>query len=142
MLNDLHQMGTIRVAGGLVLAVSIFSLAIGFDLLWRGTHRFPVAAEWHIEGAEPERGRAAMARYGCGACHVIPGVAGARGRVGPKLDDFAAQIYIAGQLSNRPENLVAWLQNPEPFSPGTAMPNLGVSEAEARDMAAFLYSLR
>lgn len=135
-------MGKLQVTVWMVGALSVFSLAIGFDLLRRGMHRYPVAAEWHIAGGEPERGRSAMARYGCGSCHVIPGVKEARGRVGPKLDDFAAQIYIGGQLANIPENLVAWLQDPERFSPGTAMPDLGVSEAEARDMAAYLYSIR
>ncbi len=83
-----------------------------------------------------------MVRYGCGACHVVPGVAGAQGRVGPRLKDFSSQIYIAGQAANVPENLIAWIQHPEEISPGTAMPNLAVSEEDARDIAAYLYTLR
>lgn len=126
----------------LVVVLSASTLVVAFDLFWRGFHRYPTQPEWHLSGADAERGRAAMARYGCGACHVIPGVRGANGRVGPKLDGFVDQIYIAGQLANVPENLVAWLQNPEEFSPGTAMPDLQVTEQEARDMAAYLYTRR
>lgn len=127
----------------LLLAVaSVFSLAIGFDLILRGPRRYPMAPEWEIEGADAERGKAAIARHGCGACHVIPGVRGAKGRVGPKLEDFSAQVYIAGQLANVPDNLILWIQNPEAYSPGTAMPDLNVSEGEARDIAAYLYSQR
>lgn len=127
----------------LLLAVgSAFSLVIAVDFLWRGAHRFPAAPDWEIEGADAARGKAAIQRYGCGACHTIPGVRGATGRVGPKLEDFSNQIYIAGQLANVPENLVAWLQDPDAFSPGTAMPDLGVTDEEARDIAAYLYSVR
>jgi cytochrome c1 len=60
------------------------------------------------------------------ACHVIPGVPGARGMVGPPLTMFARRAYIAGQLPNEPDNLLRWLQDPQAVEPGTAMPNLGV----------------
>jgi cytochrome c len=119
-----------------------FTAAIAFDLLWRGAHRYPVQPVWEIEGADAARGREAVQRFGCGACHVIPGVKQARGRVGPQLTDFSNQIYIAGMLANIPDNLVFWIQNPQEVNPATAMPNLGVSEEEARDIAAFLYSQR
>ena len=55
---------------------------------------------------------------------------------------FARRAYIAGQLPNDPENLVRWIQDPQGVEPGTAMPNLGVTAAVARDMAAYLYTLR
>jgi cytochrome c len=95
-----------------------------------------------VAGGDPERGRAALVGFGCGSCHVIPGVRGARGMVGPPLSDFALRAYIAGQLPNQPENLMRWVQNPQAVEPGTAMPNLGVGPAVARDMAAYLYTLR
>ena len=92
-------------------------------------------------GGDPDRGGAAIRRYGCGACHVIPGVAGARGEVGPSLEDFGRRAYIAGALVNAPDNLVLWIRSPQSVEPGTVMPNLGVSSEDARDIAAYLYAL-
>ena len=89
----------------------------------------------------PIRGREALAGFGCGACHQIPGIRGARGSVGPPLTMFARRSYIAGQLVNSPDNLVRWIVDPQGVEPGTAMPNLGVVPVVARDMAAYLYTL-
>ncbi len=94
-----------------------------------------------VVGGDAERGRVAMVESGCGACHRIPGVRNARAMVGPPLDDYAQRGYVAGLLPNRPANLVAWLRDPPAINPGTAMPDLGLSEAVARDMAAYLYTL-
>jgi cytochrome c len=95
-----------------------------------------------VAGGDPEGGKAALARFGCTSCHTIPGVRGANGLVGPPLTQFARRAYIAGQLPNDAENLVRWIQNPQVIEPGTAMPNLGIVPAVARDMAAYLYTLR
>ncbi len=86
-----------------------------------------------------ESGRRLIVSYGCGSCHSIPGVAGANGKAGPPLDHFYKQMYIAGRLSNTPENLIRWIRNPQQVIPGNAMPNMGVSEEDARDIAAYLY---
>ncbi len=80
--------------------------------------------------------------YGCGSCHVIPGVAEANGTVGPPLEGLASRIYIAGSLVNTPENLFLWVRKPQEINPGTAMPDLGVSERQAHDIAAYLYTLQ
>lgn len=90
---------------------------------------------------EPDRGRRLLAAYGCGACHVIPGVKDARGQVGPPLTRFAERHFIAGAVLNTPEELVAWIVNPQAIEPGTVMPNLGVTADEALDMAAYLFTL-
>ncbi len=66
---------------------------------------------------------------------------GANGMVRPPLNAWSQRVYIAGQLPNTPANLIGWLQNPQAFRPGSAMPNLGVSETDARNMAAYLYTL-
>lgn len=95
-----------------------------------------------VAGGEAARGPAAMERYGCGACHIIPGVRRSDGLVGPPLTEFAHRAYVGGLLPNRPDHLVAWIRDPKRFDPRTAMPVLGVSEEEARDMAAYLYTLR
>lgn len=93
-----------------------------------------------VPGGEPERGRAAIERLGCAACHSIPGIAGQRGNVGPPLADFAQRAYVAGSLPNTPQHLMQWLRDPASVDPRTAMPALGISAAEAADIAAYLYA--
>ena len=93
-------------------------------------------------GGDPARGRAVIQQYGCGACHTIPGVGGARGLVGPPLLWFSRRTYIAGEVPNTPENLIRWVRSPSSIEPKTAMPTLGLSEQQARDVAAYLYTLR
>ena len=123
------------------MLVVLLAMMIG-GLMMRGIRRYPQETTWHVHGGDVQRGRAAVVAYGCGGCHVIPGIGDATGRVGPGLDGFAGRMYIGGQLANTPENLIAWLQNPQRYAPGTAMPNLPITEPVARDMAAFLYSHR
>lgn len=91
---------------------------------------------------DPERGKAAIVKYGCGSCHVIPGIQGAAGTVGPSLAGIAGRPQIAGVVPNNPENMVRWLMDPPAVKPGTAMPKVGATEPEARDMAAYLATLR
>lgn len=95
-----------------------------------------------LTGGDPHRGRALARSYGCGSCHAIPGVPGATGTVGPPLAGIAMRTYLAGRLENTPENLVRWVQHPRAVDPHTAMPELGVGDADARDLAAFLETLR
>ncbi len=95
-----------------------------------------------VPGGDPSQGPAAIQKYGCIACHAVPGVVGARGQVGPALGGIANRSIIAGRLSNTPDNLVHWIEDPQGVSPGSVMPNMGVTEADARDIAAYLYTLR
>jgi len=95
-----------------------------------------------VPGGDPERGRAAIKKYACGACHQIPGVEGAVGKESHPLHGFANRGDIAHVASNTPENLVKWIRRPTELDPRTKMPVLGVSEAEAKDIAAYLYTLR
>ena len=90
---------------------------------------------------DPAKGRDALAHYGCGGCHEIRGVVGARGLAAPPLNRFGARAYIAGELRNTPDSLVQWIMHPHAVEPKTAMPELGVTESDARDMAAYLYTL-
>jgi cytochrome c1 len=94
-----------------------------------------------IVGADAERGRKAIQRVGCGACHAIPGVAWPKGRVGPSLDGFAEQALIAGHFPNQPEILAQWVRNAPALAPQTGMPAMPVTEQEARDVVAYLYTL-
>jgi cytochrome c1 len=92
-------------------------------------------------GGDPARGLQSMERVGCAACHDIPGIRTFHARVAPSLDDFSHRAVIAGILPNSPANLTRWLLDPPRVSPHTAMPALGLSDQEARDVAAYLYTL-
>jgi mono/diheme cytochrome c family protein len=92
--------------------------------------------------ADPDRGRKAIHQYACLTCHEIPGMVGANAPVGPPLAGMASRAVIAGRLPNDAGHLADWLMDPQRFNPGSAMPSLGVSEQHARDMAAFLATLR
>ena len=93
-----------------------------------------------VSGGDPARGRASIERYGCAGCHS--GLPGAQGTVGPPLEKIADRAYLGGVLPNTPDNMIAWVTRPQRYAPGTAMPDLGIPEAEGRDIAAYLYSLR
>ena len=87
-----------------------------------------------------ERGKTLVFAFGCVACHEISGLSGSPGHIGPPLTSWSRRKYIAGQLPNERRMLVRWIVGPQEVEPGTAMPDLGVTEPEARDMAAYLYS--
>ena len=87
-------------------------------------------------------GRRLIGQEGCGACHEIPGVDGATGLVGPPLERMGERSYIAGELANTQPNMIRWLMDPQAVEPGTAMPDLGITEAQAEDISAYLASLR
>jgi cytochrome c len=93
-------------------------------------------------GGTAGRGKQLIIEKRCGSCHIIPGIKEAKGLVGPPLSFFARRTYIAGQLPNTPENLTTWVQTPQSVNPLTAMPNLGLSDQQARDVAAYLYTLQ
>jgi cytochrome c len=95
-----------------------------------------------VTGGDPEAGQLLIEQYGCGTCHVVPGVRTAFGQVGPSLETFGRNVYIAGELPNQPAILVRFIQDPQKLVPRTAMPDLGVNETHARDMSAYLYQLR
>jgi cytochrome c len=90
----------------------------------------------------PSHGKELIVGYGCGACHLIPGIHAARGMVGPPLLYLSQRTMIAGELPNTPANLARWIENPKAVEPHTAMPDLGLTEDQAYDVAAYLYTLR
>lgn len=118
-----------------VVYFAILAATVGCD---RDTRR---AAE-QLTGGNPDRAPAAMRRYGCTSCHTIPGVDGASAAVGPPLSAFGRRSYIAGHLSNDAQTLVRWIRRPHSLDPRTAMPEMGVTDQDARDIAAYLYTLR
>ncbi|WIW46868.2 c-type cytochrome [Bradyrhizobium sp. 62B] len=93
-----------------------------------------------MSGGDPARAPDLIRRYGCAGCHTISGIPGGDGKVGGSLDGLRGRVYVAGVASNTPDNLVQWIVKPQAFSPRSAMPATGITEAEARDVAAYLYA--
>ena len=88
------------------------------------------------------RGEKAIGQYACVTCHAIPGIVGANAPVGPPLVGIGTRGFIAGVLPNTPENMVRWIRHPQAVNPRSAMPDLGVTEQDARDIAAYLSMLK
>ena len=99
-------------------------------------------APFVVPGGDAKIGARLVNQYQCGSCHAIPEIAAAQGRAGPTLAAFGRRSFIAGSIPNYPDALTHWLVNPPAMKPGTTMPAMGVSEPEARHMAAYLYTLR
>ena len=95
-----------------------------------------------LTGGHVVHGPEAIGKYGCAACHTIPRIGGATATVGPPLDRIAVRQYLGGHLANTPGNMIRWIQHPQAIDPATVMPDLGVTDQDARDIAAFLYTLR
>jgi cytochrome c len=89
-----------------------------------------------------EHGKQLIAQYGCMTCHNIPGIEGPRGMVGPSLDHLASRKWIDSKFPNDAESMTRWLQNPQSMDPQSNMPNVGVTPADARDMTAYLATLK
>jgi len=101
-------------------------------------------AERHANAATPdaERGRLALQLYGCRSCHAAPGFLGGSGiPVGPSLAEAGSRRYVAGVLEHDPGALVKWIMDPQRIDPLSAMPDMGVPERLARDIAAYLYEI-
>ena len=109
-----------------------FGAALAASLLWPSL----------VLAASAEKGRTLVAEKGCGGCHAIPGVDRADGVVGPPLTAMGRRIFIAGVLRNTPDNLAAWVLDPQRYVPGNAMPATGLTPEEATDVAAYVESLR
>lgn len=105
------------------------------------TQRAPLR-EQPLAAPDAARGKVAIQQYACATCHEIPGIVGASKPVGPPLDGIAKRAVLAGNIPNDEANMVRWLRRPQEASPGSAMPDLGVSERDARDIAAYLFTLR
>lgn len=125
-----------------LIALAVASTMLAGVVLYLETQAAARRTAEGITGGDATAGRKLVAAYGCGGCHSIPGVAGAAGEVGPSLKGVAVRAHLAGKLPNDPDTMRRWLQHPQAISPGTGMPELGVSDRDARDMSAYLYTLK
>jgi cytochrome c2 len=120
-----------------VVACPIFTLV----LLLAGCGMSSAKVGSALTGGDPHRGVAAINRYGCGSCHTIGGITSAHGLVGPPLTGLRDRMYVAGILPNTPDDLIHWIRDPKTLDPKTAMPSLGVTQHDATDIAAYIYSI-
>jgi cytochrome c len=131
-----HTPFPLRVLAGLATALLALSLTMC------GQPEQAKKVEPPAGGGDAGRGRLLIQQYGCQSCHSVPGLEGPKGVVGPPLDKLALRTFIGGKVQNTPANMIVWLQNPQAFDPANAMPNIGVTPADARDLTAFLFTLK
>jgi len=131
MSKDRHLHRYFAIANALLLALAMSAC---------GKQQAPAKQPEVATGGDPARGKDLIVKYGCKTCHTIKSIDGPNGVVGPPLDDIKSRSYIAGVLTNTPAHIQQWIMDPPKVKPGTAMPKLGVTEQEAQDIAAFLYS--
>jgi cytochrome c2 len=128
------------LVGILIALVAVAVAAYGYHQLRQDAEQTQSAMA--LTGGDPHRGAQAIARYGCGGCHVVPGVPGATGHVGPDLTGLARRVYVAGVTTHTVDHLTAFIVDPQRVDAKSAMPRTGITAAEARDVAAYLYSIR
>jgi len=136
MLRSPSTKASFAVVAAILVVVAIVGLVLEYARE-RTQLREHAAA---TTGGDPRRGESMFIQYGCGSCHALKNVRGATGSVGPPLDGVALRVIIAGRLTNSPDNMQKWIQDPQHVSPGTAMPDLNVGADDARDITAFLYT--
>jgi cytochrome c2 len=125
-----------RVAIGAAAALLLAALLAG----WL-SHIVPGAPAPSAIGGDAARGQRLLAQYQCGTCHQIGGVIAAQGMLGPSLHAVVRRAYLAGEVPNSPDTLRRWIVDPAALVPGTPMPNMGVDDAAARDIVAYLATL-
>ena len=136
MLRSISAKSFFAILAGVIFLIAL--IGIVREYAWQRTRLRNHAAT--IAQGDPRRGEAMFIQYGCGSCHSLKNVRTATGTVGPPLDGIAERVIIGGHLANTPANMEHWIRDPQHVSPGTAMPDLGVSEGDARDITAFLYT--
>lgn len=126
----------------LLLTLSLIAAPASLAIQRYETAKTARATAHALTGGDARRGKLAAQRYGCGACHQIERLPGGDGQTGPSLKGIAGRAELAGRLPNDPQSLELWIRQPQAIEPKGGMPDLGVTEADARDIAAYLYTLK
>ena len=93
-------------------------------------------------GGDAARGKALVTQYGCNVCHMIPGAEGASA-LGPNLAGLASRpMFANGTAPTNFETLTKYIVQPAAVNPQTSMPPMGVTEADAKDIAGYLLTLK
>ena len=135
--HEYHLKGCFAFSAAVVALVLAIAVTTTYAA-WKSDNAHVAPAGYD---GDPGRGKTLISTYGCPSCHTAGG-ATPRGQVGPSLDGIASRSYIAGRFANDEIWMTEWLQRPQRLRPGTAMPDLNVSERDARDLAAYLATLR
>jgi len=91
--------------------------------------------------AAVDAGRHIFETEACVNCHTIVGTA-AKGTFGPDLTHLMSRATIAaGGAANTPQNLRAWIQDPNTFKPGALMPAMQLSDRQIDEVVAYLSTL-
>lgn len=120
-------------------AVALFFVACALAACGPSPETKQAAAD--LTGGDPDHGKSAIRHYGCVSCHTIDGIS-SEALVGPPLIKMASRSYLAGNLENTPANIAHFIQHPRQVHNDTAMPEMGVTDQDARDIAAFLYCFK
>jgi cytochrome c2 len=128
----------------LPLTGTIFAIVL-VTAAWLTTESWMAASQSEavaraLTSGDPARASVLVTQYGCAGCHTIPGLPAADGKVGPPLGGLRQRVFIGGVLPNSADNLINWIVDPRSYSPRSAMPVTGISKAEARNIAAWLYA--
>jgi cytochrome c oxidase subunit 2 len=108
---------------------------------WASQQKLPAQQDFAGNPAAAE-GRAVFMRNACMNCHAISGTA-ATGRFGPDLTHLASRDTIAsGAIQNTPQNLRAWIDNPNSMKPGSLMPPMHLNDRDLDAITAYLTQLR
>lgn len=134
-------MNRLRSRKGRTIIVGLLVLATALVVAWLMRENRIQEPLVTVPGGDPTIGRSEIAANACLACHSIPGVPGAESSIGPPLDNWAERHFVAGSQPNEPQVLIAFLVDPQSVRPGTAMPNMDLTEEQATDIAAYLYTL-
>ena len=124
----------------LALAAASAPVAVGV-IEWQDVRQARTNAE-AMTGGSVDAGKQAIRRRGCESCHAIEAARSEQGKVGPPLVGIASRAQIAGILPNQPDQMIRWIREPQHVLPGNGMPDQGIGTREARDIAAYLYTLR
>ncbi|NPV06932.1 MAG: LysM peptidoglycan-binding domain-containing protein [Anaerolineae bacterium] len=94
-----------------------------------------------IQGApwlDPHRGAQGFEKHGCDLCHTV---VEDDSTAAISLADLPERRFLAVGAPNTPENVIRFIQDPKSVHPSATMPKLNVPEAEALDIAVYLYNL-
>ncbi len=126
----------------LLLALGSLAAPVSIAIIYRQDDAQARTTAEQITHGSVAAGKLAFSHYGCGGCHAVRSIGGPTGAVGPSLAGIAARAEIAGHLPNRPDDMIRWLRHPQQVAPGNGMPDQGIGDRDARDLAAYLYTLR
>jgi putative membrane protein len=129
-------------ARGIHALAKVSLIAVAMMLVSCGPSKESKVWAADVTGGDPARGRTAIQHYGCIACHTVDGIRQSEAMVGPPLLRMASRSYLAGNLENNAANMIRFIQHPKKLHSDTAMPEMGVTDQDAKDIAAYLYCFR